>query len=186
MGKKNFDIRDIRLAEQGRKRVLWADQEMPVLRQVRSRFQSEKPLRGLRFSACLHVTAETANLVRALKAGGAQVVLCASNPLSTQDDVAAALVKYDKIPVYAVRAEDRGTYYRHLHAALDHAPAVTMDDGADLVSMLHKEYVKLAPQMMTTDESTIFDAGCPERTNCAMALRYGAACLKNFLYPAQR
>ncbi len=154
MGKKNFDIRDIRLAEQGRKRVLWADQEMPVLRQVRSRFQSEKPLRGLRFSACLHVTAETANLVRALKAGGAQVVLCASNPLSTQDDVAAALVKYDKIPVYAVRAEDRGTYYRHLHAALDHAPAVTMDDGADLVSMLHKEYVKLAPQMMASMEET--------------------------------
>jgi len=154
MGKKNFDIRDIRLAEQGRKRVLWADQEMPVLRRVRSRFQSEKPLRGLRFSACLHVTAETANLVRALKAGGAQVVLCASNPLSTQDDVAAALVKYDKIPVFAVRAEDRGTYYRHLHAALDHAPAVTMDDGADLVSMLHKEYVKLAPQMVASMEET--------------------------------
>jgi len=154
MGKKNFDIRDIRLAEQGRKRVLWADQEMPVLRRVRSRFQSEKPLRGLRFSACLHVTAETANLVRALKAGGAQVVLCASNPLSTQDDVAAALVKYDKIPVFAVRAEDRGTYYRHLHVALDHAPAVTMDDGADLVSMLHKEYVKLAPQMVASMEET--------------------------------
>ena len=154
MGKKNFDIRDIRLAEQGRKRVLWADQEMPVLRRVRSRFQSEKPLRGLRFSACLHVTAETANLVRALKAGGAQVVLCASNPLSTQDDVAAALVKYDKIPVFAVRAEDRGTYYRHLHAALDHAPAVTMDDGADLVSMLHKEYVKLASQMVASMEET--------------------------------
>ncbi len=154
MGKKNFHIRDIRLAEQGRKRVLWADQEMPVLRRVRSRFQSEKPLRGLRISACLHVTAETANLVRALKAGGAQVVLCASNPLSTQDDVAAALVKYDKIPVFAVRAEDRGTYYRHLHAALDHAPVVTMDDGADLVSMLHKEYVKLAPQMMASMEET--------------------------------
>jgi len=154
MGKKNFDIRDIRLAEQGRKRVLWADQEMPVLRRVRSRFQSEKPLRGLRISACLHVTAETANLVRALKAGGAQVVLCASNPLSTQDDVAAALVKYDKIPVFAVRAEDRGTYYRHLHAALDHAPVVTMDDGADLVSMLHKEYVKLASQMVASMEET--------------------------------
>ncbi len=154
MGTKNFDIRDIRLAEQGRKRVLWADQEMPVLRKVRSRFQSEKPLRGLRFSACLHVTAETANLVRALKAGGAQVVLCASNPLSTQDDVAAALVKYDKIPVFAVRAEDRKTYYQHLHAALDHAPAITMDDGADLVSMLHKEYVKLASDMMASMEET--------------------------------
>ncbi len=154
MGKKNFHIRDIRLAEQGRKRILWADQEMPVLRRVRSRFQTEKPLRGLRFSACLHVTAETANLMRALKAGGAQVVLCASNPLSTQDDVAAALVKYDKIPVFAVRAEDRGTYYRHLHIALDHAPAVTMDDGADLVSMLHKEYVKLASQMVASMEET--------------------------------
>jgi len=127
---------------------------MPVLRRVRSRFQTEKPLRGLRFSACLHVTAETANLMRALKAGGAQVVLCASNPLSTQDDVAAALVKYDKIPVFAVRAEDRGTYYRHLHIALDHAPAVTMDDGADLVSMLHKEYVKLASQMVASMEET--------------------------------
>ncbi|MFB3109368.1 MAG: adenosylhomocysteinase [Candidatus Binatia bacterium] len=154
MGKKNFHIRDIRLAEQGRKRILWADQEMPVLRRVRSRFQSERPLRGLRFSACLHVTAETANLVRALKAGGAQVVLCASNPLSTQDDVAAALVKYDKIPVFAVRAEDRRTYYQHLHAALDHAPVVTMDDGADLVSMLHKEYVKLASQMVASMEET--------------------------------
>jgi len=154
MGKKNFHIRDIRLAEQGRKRILWADQEMPVLRRVRSRFQSERPLRGLRFSACLHVTAETANLVRALKAGGAQVVLCASNPLSTQDDVAAALVKYDKIPVFAVRAEDRRTYYQHLHAALDHAPVVTMDDGADLVSMLHKEYVKLASQMIASMEET--------------------------------
>jgi len=154
MGKKNFHIRDIRLAEQGRKRILWADQEMPVLRRVRSRFQSERPLRGLRFSACLHVTAETANLVRALKAGGAQVVLCASNPLSTQDDVAAALVKYDKIPVFAVRAEDRRTYYQHLHAALDHAPVVTMDDGADLVSMLHKDYVKLASQMIASMEET--------------------------------
>jgi len=154
MGKKNFHIRDIRLAEQGRKRILWADQEMPVLRRVRSRFQTEKPLRGLRFSACLHVTAETANLMRALKAGGAQVVLCASNPLSTQDDVAAALVKYDKIPVFAVRAEDRRTYYQHLHAALDHAPVVTMDDGADLVSMLHKEYVKLASQMVASMEET--------------------------------
>ena len=154
MGKKNFHIRDIRLAEQGRKRILWADQEMPVLRRVRSRFQSERPLRGLRFSACLHVTATTANLVRALKAGGAQVVLCASNPLSTQDDVAAALVKYDKIPVFAVRAEDRRTYYQHLHAALDHAPVVTMDDGADLVSMLHKEYVKLASQMVASMEET--------------------------------
>jgi len=154
MGKKNFHIRDIRLAEQGRKRILWADQEMPVLRRVRSRFQSERPLRGLRLSACLHVTAETANLVRALKAGGAQVVLCASNPLSTQDDVAAALVKYDKIPVFAVRAEDRRTYYQHLHAALDHAPAITMDDGADLVSMLHKEYVKLASKMVASMEET--------------------------------
>ena len=111
---------------------------MPVLGRVRSRFEKERPLQGLRFSACLHVTAETANLVRTLKAGGARVVLCASNPLSTQDDIAAALVKYDRIPVFAIKGEDHKTYYRHLRAALDHMPVITMDDGADLVTMLHK------------------------------------------------
>ncbi|MCY4440528.1 MAG: adenosylhomocysteinase, partial [Deltaproteobacteria bacterium] len=139
MAKSKFDIADARLAADGWKRVLWADQEMPVLRDVRARFAKEKPFKGLRFSACLHVTAETANLVRTLKAGGADVVLCASNPLSTQDDVAAALVKKEGMSVFAVRGEDHKTYYRHLRSALDHRPSITMDDGADLVSMLHQD-----------------------------------------------
>jgi adenosylhomocysteinase len=154
MGDKRSHIRSVSLAAQGKKRILWAEQDMPVLRRVRSRFQEEKPLRGLRFSACLHVTAETANLVRTLKSGGARIVLCASNPLSTQDDVAAALVQYDRIPVFAIRGEDRKTYYRHLRAALDHAPAVTMDDGADLVFMLHKEYARIASRMIASMEET--------------------------------
>lgn len=127
---------------------------MPVLRRVRERFRKEKPLSGMRLSACLHVTAETANLVKTLKAGGAQVVLCASNPLSTQDDVAAALVKYDAIPVFAVKGEDHKTYYRHLRAALDHKPVITMDDGADLVSLLHKEYAHLAGNLVASMEET--------------------------------
>lgn len=149
-----YDVADLKLAVEGWKRVLWADQDMPVLSRVRSRFEKERPLKGLRFSACLHVTAETANLVRTLKAGGADVVLCASNPLSTQDDVAAALVKKAGIPVYAVRGENHKTYYRHLRAALEHKPVITMDDGADLVSLLHKEYVKLAPQIVASMEET--------------------------------
>jgi adenosylhomocysteinase len=154
MAAKKYDVRNLSLAREGRKRVLWADQEMPVLRRVRERFQKEKPFRGLRFSACLHVTAETANLVTTLKAGGAQVVLCASNPLSTQDDVAAALVQFEKIPVFAIRGEDQKTYYRHLRAALDHRPTITMDDGADLVSTLHKEYSGLAAGMTASMEET--------------------------------
>ena len=152
--KSKFDVADPSLAADGWKRVLWADQEMPVLRGVRARFEEEKPLKGLRFSACLHVTAETANLVRTLKAGGADVVLCASNPLSTQDDVAAALVRKERVSVFAVRGEDHDTYYRHLRAALDHRPVVTMDDGADLVSMLHREYAHLAPHMVASMEET--------------------------------
>src|SRR3990167_3563012 len=151
MAVKKYDIRDIGLAPQGKKRILWADQDMPVLRRVRSRFQKEKPFQGLRFSACLHVTAETANLVQTLKAGGAQVVLCASNPLSTQDDVAAALVKYDRIPVFAIKGEDHKTYYRHLRAALDHKPVITMDDGADLVSLLHTDYSHLASNLVRSE-----------------------------------
>jgi adenosylhomocysteinase len=127
---------------------------MPVLRRVRERFQKEKPLQGLRFSACLHVTAETANLVQTLKAGGAQVVLCASNPLSTQDDAAASLVKHDRIPVFAVKGEDHKTYYSHLRAALEHGPVITMDDGADLVSMLHKDYSHLASRLIASMEET--------------------------------
>ena len=152
--KSKFDVADPGLAADGWKRVLWADQEMPVLRSVRARFEEEKPLKGLRFSACLHVTAETANLVRTLKAGGADVVLCASNPLSTQDDVAAALVRKERVSVFAVRGEDHDTYYRHLRAALDHRPVVTMDDGADLVSMLHREYAHLASHMVASMEET--------------------------------
>jgi adenosylhomocysteinase len=154
MAEKKYHVKDLALAPQGRKRILWADQDMPVLRKVRDRFRKEKPLQGLRFSACLHVTAETANLVQTLKAGGAQVVLCASNPLSTQDDAAAALVKYDGIPVFAIKGEDHKTYYRHLRAALDHAPVITMDDGADLVSMLHKEYSHLMPKIIASMEET--------------------------------
>ncbi|AEB11145.1 adenosylhomocysteinase [Marinithermus hydrothermalis] len=134
-----YDVKDLDLAEVGRSRIEWAAQEMPVLRQIAERFARERPLEGIRIAACLHVTTETANLVRALVAGGAEVVLTASNPLSTQDDVAAALVKYDGVPVYAIKGEDKETYYRHLHAALDHRPHLTMDDGCDLVTLLHKE-----------------------------------------------
>ncbi|HEY1267624.1 MAG TPA: adenosylhomocysteinase [Candidatus Binatia bacterium] len=151
---KNYDVKSLSLAPQGKKRILWAGQDMPVLRRVRERFAKEKPLRGLRFSACLHVTAETANLVQTLKAGGAQVVLCASNPLSTQDDVSASLVQNDKIPTYAIKGEDHKTYYRHLRAALDHEPVITMDDGADLVSMLHKDYAHLAGKLIASMEET--------------------------------
>lgn len=132
------DIRDSELATGGRYRIDWAEQEMPVLRAIRERFEKDKPLKGLRVSACLHVTTETANLMRTLQAGGADVVLVASNPLSTQDDVAASLVVHDEIPVYAIKGEDNETYYKHLNAAIDHKPQVTMDDGADLVSTIHK------------------------------------------------
>jgi adenosylhomocysteinase len=151
---KNYDVKDIRLAQAGRKRILWAGQDMPVLQRVRDRFRKEKPLQGMRFSACLHVTAETANLVQTLKAGGANVVLCASNPLSTQDDVAASLVQHDRIPTYAIKGEDNKTYYRHLRAALDHKPVITMDDGADLVSMLHTDYSHLASNLAASMEET--------------------------------
>ena len=131
------DIKDIGLAEDGRRKVEWAAREMPVLRLIRERFSRERPLTGLRVGACLHVTSETANLAMALKAGGAQVALCASNPLSTQDDVAASLVANEDIPVFAIKGEDEDTYYRHVHAVLDTRPAITMDDGADLISTLH-------------------------------------------------
>src|SRR5712691_1328239 len=130
------DIKDSKLAPQGKKRILWADRDMPVLARIRERFEKDKPLRGLRLSACLHVTAETANLARTLQAGGADMVLVASNPLSTQDDVAASLVQDFGIAVYAIREENNDTYYRHIVAALEHEPHVTMDDGADLVSAM--------------------------------------------------
>lgn len=135
----NYDIRDIKQAEGGRRRIDWAEREMPVLRLIRERFKKERPLKGLRISGCLHVTTETANLMRTLQEGGADVVLTASNPLSTQDDVAASLVSHFEMPVFAIKGEDNQTYYKHIHAALDHNPQLTMDDGADLVSTLHKE-----------------------------------------------
>src|SRR5918997_3953940 len=122
MASMKYDIKDIGLAQNGRKRIMWAGQDMPVLQRVRERFQKEKPFQGMRFSACLHVTAETANLVQTLKAGGANVVLCASNPLSTQDDVAASLVQHEKIPTYAIKGEDNKTYYKHLRAAPEQRP----------------------------------------------------------------
>jgi adenosylhomocysteinase len=135
----NYDIKDEKQAEGGHRRIDFAELEMPVLRQIRERFQRERPLQGMRISACLHVTTETANLAHTLQAGGADVVLTASNPLSTQDDVAAALVSHYEIPVFAIKGEDNVTYYKHINAALDHKPNITMDDGADLVSVLHKD-----------------------------------------------
>ncbi|HEY45987.1 MAG: adenosylhomocysteinase [Anaerolineae bacterium SM23_ 63] len=134
-----YDVRDLNLAEGGRRRIEWADLEMPVLRHIRERFAKEQPLKGTRISACLHVTTETANLMRTLQIGGADAILCASNPLSTQDDVAASLVTHYEVPVYAIKGEDTETYYQHIHATLDNKPQITMDDGADLVSTLHKE-----------------------------------------------
>lgn len=150
----NYDVKDIKLADQGRNRINWAEQEMPVLRQILERFQKERPLAGLRLSACLHVTSETASLMRTLAAGGADVVLCASNPLSTQDDVAASLVAHDEIPVFAVKGEDNDTYYSHLKSALDHNPHITMDDGADLVSGVLKDRPELISQMLGSTEET--------------------------------
>ncbi|MGH7787794.1 MAG: adenosylhomocysteinase [Candidatus Binatia bacterium] len=154
MAKKPYDVKDIALAEQGKKRIDWADMSMPVLRKIRERFAKEKPLKGVTMAACLHVTPETANLMRALKAGGAKVFLCASNPLSTQDDTAAALVKYDGIATYAIRGEDNKTYYEHLHAVLDEKPVLTMDDGADLVSLLHTEYADFVTKVKASLEET--------------------------------
>src|SRR6266702_4049572 len=134
--KLGSDIKDAKLAPQGKKRILWADRDMPVLARIRERFAKEKPLQGMRLSACLHVTCETANLARTLQAGGAEVVLVASNPLSTQDDVSASLVHDYGISVYAIRGENNDTYYKHIVSALEFEPHVTMDDGADLVSSL--------------------------------------------------
>jgi adenosylhomocysteinase len=151
---ENFDIKDSNLAEGGRRRIDWAEREMPVLRLIRERFAKERPLKGVRMSACLHVTTETANLAQTLHLGGADLVITASNPLSTQDDVAAALVNIYEIPTYAIKGEDNVTYYKHIQAALDHAPHVTMDDGADLVSTMHKERRDLLPNVMGGTEET--------------------------------
>jgi adenosylhomocysteinase len=149
-----YDVADLSLAPGGKKRILWADHDMPVLADIRERFTKEKPLKGINVSACLHITAETGNLARTLKAGGANVVLCASNPLSTQDDVAASLVKDFKIATFAVRAENRATYYKHINAAIDHKPVVTLDDGADLVNELHTRRTKDAGRIVASMEET--------------------------------
>src|SRR3954454_19734095 len=133
---QRYDVKDLALADEGKRRIEWADRQMPVLAAIRERFEREQPLAGHRISACLHVTTETANLMRTLQAGGADVLLCASNPLSTQDDVAASLVQDFGIPTHAIRGEDNNTYYQHIASALEHHPSLTMDDGADLVSSL--------------------------------------------------
>lgn len=151
---EKYDIRDLKLAEGGVRRIEWAEREMPVLRRIRERFERERPLQGVRISACLHVTTETANLARTLQAGGADLVLTASNPLSTQDDVAAALVGRYEIPVFAIKGEDNTTYYRHIAAALEHKPHLTMDDGADLVSELHKNRRDLLSGVLGGTEET--------------------------------
>ena len=150
---KNYDIKDPSLAQEGKLRIDWAGKEMPVVRLIKERFGRETPLAGVRISACLHITTETANLALALKEGGAEVILCASNPLSTQDDVTAALVDYG-IPVNAIKGEDNETYYKHIITALEHKPQITMDDGADLVSTLHKDYAKLAAAVIGGTEET--------------------------------
>ncbi len=149
-----YHVADLSLAPEGKRRILWADNDMPALAAIRKRFAKSKPLKGKNVSACLHITAETANLARTLKAGGANVVLCASNPLSTQDDVAASLVKDFKIPVFAVCGENRATYYKHINAAIDHKPVITLDDGADLVNELHTRRKKEAHRIIASMEET--------------------------------
>jgi len=150
---KNYDIKDHSLVNEGKLRIEWAGKEMPVIKLIKQRFAKEKPLQGIRVSACLHITTETANLAMALKEGGADLVFCASNPLSTQDDVAAALVDYG-IPVNAINGEDNKTYYKHIITALEHKPQLTMDDGADLVSTLHKEHTELIHNVIGGTEET--------------------------------
>ena len=154
MNETGYDIRNPALAGQGDQRIQWALQEMPVLRELAARFSKKRPLQGIRMSGCLHITTETANLALTLKAAGADLVLCASNPLSTQDDVAAALVMRHEIPVHAIRGESNSDYYRHINAALDHQPVITMDDGADLVSEIHKTRTGLLDSMLGGTEET--------------------------------
>jgi adenosylhomocysteinase len=150
----DFDVKDLKLSRQGKLKMEWAARSMPVLERIKLRFGKEKPLKGLRISACLHVTSETGNLMQALKLGGAEVRLTASNPLSTQDEVAAAIVKFDRISVFAIKGEDNKTYYRHLNQSLDHAPQITMDDGADLVSTIHSNRRELLPGILGGTEET--------------------------------
>jgi adenosylhomocysteinase len=151
---ETYDVKDLKLAEGGRRRIEWAKREMPVLSLIRERFAQERPLKGVRIAACLHVTTETANLMDTLHMGGAEVALTASNPLSTQDDVAASLVTHHEIPVYAIKGESNVTYYKHINAALDHNPHLTMDDGADLVSTLHKDRRDLLHDVVGGTEET--------------------------------
>jgi len=151
---QNYNILDISLAEGGRRRMDWAEREMPVLTSLAKRFKNEKPFDGIRMACCMHVTTETANLLRVMQLGGADIVITASNPLSTQDDVAAALVSQYEIPVFAIKGEDDVTYYKNLHAAIAHKPQITMDDGADLVSTIHKEYRELLPTIIGGTEET--------------------------------
>ena len=150
----DYDVKDLSLASKGRLRIEWAGQNMPVLNLIRRRFGREKPLKGIRLGLCLHVTTETANLAKALKAGGAEVFVCASNPLSTQDDVAASLVKHDRIPCFSIKGEDTKTYYQHIYSVLDAKPMITMDDGADLLSTLHSERAELLKGVMAGTEET--------------------------------
>ncbi|NSW51885.1 MAG: adenosylhomocysteinase [Anaerolineae bacterium] len=150
----DYDIKDSSLADGGRLRIEWAERDMPVLRSIKERFAKERPLEGRRISCCMHVTTETANLMKTLHAGGADVVLVASNPLSTQDDVAASLVLHEEIPVHAIKGEDNVTYYKHLKAAIAHKPQMTMDDGCDLVSMIHREHRDLLPDIIGGTEET--------------------------------
>jgi adenosylhomocysteinase len=152
---RRYDVKDLALAAEGVRRIEWADRQMPVLAAIRQRFEAEQPLSGYRISACLHVTTETANLMRTLKAGGADVVLCASNPLSTQDDVAAALVEEFDVSVFAIKGEDNDTYYAHIEAAVDHKPHLTMDDGADVIGVLHSHRrEQLGDIIAGTEETT--------------------------------
>jgi adenosylhomocysteinase len=149
-----YDVADLRLADLGQKRVAWADRNMPVLATIRARFEKETPLKGLTIAACLHVTTETANLLRTLQAGGATVLACASNPLSTQDDVGATLVEHEGMEVFAIKGEDRDTYYKHMNAVLDRRPTITMDDGCDLVSTLHQERADQIHEVIAGTEET--------------------------------
>jgi adenosylhomocysteinase len=162
----NYDVKDIKLAKEGVLRIEWANQNMPVLNRIKERFKKEKPLKGKRLAACLHVTTETASLMQTLKAGGAKVFLCASNPLSTQDDVAASLVKNDKIPTFAIKGENNKTYYKHINAVIDQKPHYTMDDGADLVSTLHSE---------RTEMLDFLEGGTEETTTGVIRLKSMAA-----------
>ena len=150
----DYDVKEIKLANEGLLRIEWANQNMPVLNNIRKRFAKETPLKGIRLAACLHVTTETASLMQTLKAGGAKIALCASNPLSTQDDVAASLVKHDKISVFAIKGEDNKTYYKHINSALDIKPQYTMDDGADLVSTIHSKRTELIKNVRGGTEET--------------------------------